>query len=206
MRKNIFIISGLILLTVSGFGQAYEISLNQPDLLSVSAGSDTLICVNNSIVLGDNPSATGGSNNYTYLWSPMEGLDDPTSPNPVASPLESTQYTLTVSDGNGCQEIDFVDINVDFCLGIDQDLANDKLTIYPNPSYGSFTISGLPVDGQDLRISLINSLGDEILNRWIAGGAATADFDLRGEGIAKGVYFFQIKTGTQILMRRIQII
>jgi hypothetical protein len=111
-----------------------------------------------------------------------------------------------VSDGNGCQEIDLVDINVDFCLGIDQNLANEKLSIYPNPSYGLFTISGLPADGQDLEISLINSLGDEILNQWITGGSSTADFDLRGKGIAKGVYYFQIKTGTQVLMRRIQII
>lgn len=200
------ILSGLVLLSASGFAQTYKIALNQPDPLVISAGSDTLICVNNSIVLGDNPSAIGGSNSYTYLWSPSEGLDDPTSPNPMATPLESTQYTLTVSDGNGCMEIDVVEINVDFCLGLDQELANNKLTIYPNPSYGLFTISGLPADGQDLKISLINSLGDEILFHQIPGGSNSTDIDLRGDGIAKGFYFFRIETESQVLMRRIQII
>jgi len=206
MRKNIIILSGLLLLSVSGFGQVFKIVLNQPDVLSVIAGHDTLICMDHSVVLGGNPTATGGTQEYIYMWSPVDGLDDPTSPNPVAAPTQSTKYLLTVNDGNGCQVMDFINVNVDFCLGIDQNLVNEDMAIYPNPSYGFFTISGLPVGGQDLMISLINSLGREVLSRRIPSGSVSADFDLAGEGFSKGVYFFRIKTGTQVLMRRIQII
>src|SRR5690606_21677803 len=37
-----------------------------------------------------------------YLWEPATGLSDPAIFNPVASPRQTTTYTLTVSDENGC--------------------------------------------------------------------------------------------------------
>lgn len=36
------------------------------------------------------------STDYIYRWSPAEGIDDPTSNNPVFSPAQTTTYTLTV--------------------------------------------------------------------------------------------------------------
>jgi hypothetical protein len=43
--------------------------------------------------------ANGGSGNYTYAWTPETGLSDPTIQNPMASPEETTTYTVEVSDG-----------------------------------------------------------------------------------------------------------
>lgn len=37
----------------------------------------------------------------TYAWSPAAGLNDPTIPNPIATPSQTTQYTVTVSDSCG---------------------------------------------------------------------------------------------------------
>ena len=36
---------------------------------------------------------------YSYSWSPTTGLDDPTSPNPIASPTSTTNYTVTITGG-----------------------------------------------------------------------------------------------------------
>jgi hypothetical protein len=44
--------------------------------------------------------ATGGTGNYTYLWTPAAGLSDPTIQNPTASPSETTTYTVEVNDGS----------------------------------------------------------------------------------------------------------
>ncbi len=206
MRKIIFIISGLLLMSAGSFGQVFKIVLNQPDLLSVNPGRDTLICKNHSVVLGGIPTAFGGTEDYTYMWSPFDGLDDPTSPNPEATPTQSTKYILTVTDAYGCHLTDFINVTVDACLGIDQDLIIGDLAIYPNPSAGAFTISGLPVNGQNIKVSLINSMGREILSRWIPDGSESADFDLAGQGLPKGVYFFRIMTNKQVLVRRIQMI
>lgn len=39
---------------------------------------------------------------YSYHWTPAAGLSDPDIHNPVATPLQNTVYTLTVTDENGC--------------------------------------------------------------------------------------------------------
>jgi len=46
-------------------------------------------------------SASGGA---TYLWSPASGLNDPTVPDPIASPTVTTLYTVVVTDSNGCRD------------------------------------------------------------------------------------------------------
>ena len=47
-------------------------------------------------------SASGGTPGYTYSWSPAVGLNNASIANPVASPLVTTIYTLTVTDSKGC--------------------------------------------------------------------------------------------------------
>jgi gliding motility-associated-like protein len=42
------------------------------------------------------------SNLYTYTWTPTDSLSCKTCPNPIANPLVTTTYTLTVSDKKGC--------------------------------------------------------------------------------------------------------
>jgi gliding motility-associated-like protein len=39
-----------------------------------------------------------------YLWTPPTGLSDPTIPNPVASPVDSTQYTVVATNRYGCKD------------------------------------------------------------------------------------------------------
>ncbi len=48
----------------------------------------------------------------TYSWSPATGLDDATSPTPVATPTVTTTYFLTVADTCGNTSIDSVTIAV----------------------------------------------------------------------------------------------
>lgn len=47
-----------------------------------------------------------GSTRFTYLWSPPDNLDDPTSPNPTAKISESTAFSVTITDlATNCQAI-----------------------------------------------------------------------------------------------------
>src|ERR1051325_10901917 len=43
--------------------------------------------------------ATGGG---TYLWSPATGLSCTTCANPIATPSQTTNYCVTVTDASGC--------------------------------------------------------------------------------------------------------
>ena len=58
------------------------------------------------------PTATNGTPPYTYSWSSVDGLSDPTVANPTASPSSNTTYTVTVTDAGGCQASDDVNVTV----------------------------------------------------------------------------------------------
>ncbi len=70
-----------------------------------SANADTTICQGQQVNLSSN----GGIN---YSWSPSTGLTATNISNPVATPMSSTVYTVTVTDGNGCTDTEQVSITV----------------------------------------------------------------------------------------------
>jgi gliding motility-associated-like protein len=73
------------------------------------AGIDQASCSGISVPLGDQQVAGN-----IYTWSPASNLSDPTISNPVATIQNSSNseqqsnYILTVTDGNGCTDIDSV--------------------------------------------------------------------------------------------------
>ena len=77
----------------------------------VNAGNDDAVCLGSSTML--NPVVSGGGGVYNYQWTPATGLDDPNIENPIASPVDSTYYVLTVVDLiYGCVARDTVLIEV----------------------------------------------------------------------------------------------
>lgn len=72
---------------------------------NITKTSDTSICRNSSVHLF----AGGGT---TYSWFPSNGLSDPNSPNPIATPLVPTKYYVLVSDNLGCTKTDSVSIGL----------------------------------------------------------------------------------------------
>jgi len=57
------------------------------------AGENKEICLGEIAVLGG-----AVNSDYTYSWSPVDGLSDPNIANPVANPSTTTLYVLSVTD------------------------------------------------------------------------------------------------------------
>lgn len=72
-------------------------------------GPVTTICSGSSYQL---PATVTGTGPFTYAWTPVAGLNDPTIQNPVATPSGSTTYTLLVTDANGFQASAGTTVNV----------------------------------------------------------------------------------------------
>ncbi len=77
------------------------------DSLSFNMKADTSICYGDSIQIGG--TATAG---YQYNWSPSTGLSNPTSSNPFAAPLDTTNYQLELTNLAGCPFTENVTLNV----------------------------------------------------------------------------------------------
>ncbi|MEO8591282.1 MAG: gliding motility-associated C-terminal domain-containing protein [Flavobacteriales bacterium] len=73
---------------------------------ALEAGPDVAVCDGSSIGLN----ATGSG---SFLWSPSAGLNDPSVPNPTASPSNTTLYTVVLTDGNSCSSTDSLTVSVD---------------------------------------------------------------------------------------------
>ncbi len=56
--------------------------------------------------------STSEDDGYTYLWEPANSLDDNTIANPEATPEETTTYTVTVTDEDGCTTTERLTITV----------------------------------------------------------------------------------------------
>ncbi|MGB8715990.1 MAG: hypothetical protein WCD66_06465, partial [Rhodanobacteraceae bacterium] len=79
----------------------------------VDAGKDTAICKNSSIQIGGAPTGSGGYGNLSYSWAPNERiLTSDTVANPTVGPLYTTTYTVTVTDGHGCNWSDAITVKV----------------------------------------------------------------------------------------------
>jgi len=81
-----------------------------PEPLLVEAGANRVIAPGGNATLEG--AATGGTQPYTYSWTPTTALDDPTAAEPTASPVQTTQYTLTATDSLGQTASDEVTVRV----------------------------------------------------------------------------------------------
>ncbi|MBI9037373.1 MAG: hypothetical protein JEY97_04500 [Bacteroidales bacterium] len=64
--------------------------------LMANAGENDTISSGDAVSL--NSFAYGGAQPYSFQWLPVEGLSNPSIQNPIASPENTTIYTLTVTD------------------------------------------------------------------------------------------------------------
>lgn len=123
-------------------------------------------------------------NDYTYRWLPSNNLDNPNIANPLASPTQTSEYILSVTNDRGCESKDTIKINV-----------YDKVYV---PT--AFSPNG---DGQnDLwELSGINNYPDaeiQVFDRWgniifySKGNYTPFDGTNAGDQLKEGTYIYKI--------------
>ena len=127
--------------------------------------------------------ATGGTGSFSYSW---DDGNNQTSATAVA--LTSGNYTVEITDGNGCSAIDV--IFVDFGSAITELSLND-LNIYPNPTDKNIVVSFELNDTRDIKISFYSTIGNLILSETANVNALYfKSFDV--STLSTGVYFIEI--------------
>ena len=74
-----------------------------------NAGGWVNLISTGSTTIGGNPTASSGTSPYRYFWSPAYGLNADSVANPMVSGINSnSEYSVTVTDANGCTATDSV--------------------------------------------------------------------------------------------------
>ena len=104
------------------------VTVNQ--LPTVFAGNDETVTLGSSVQLT-------GSGGPSYNWTPSTGLSCTNCPEPNATPLQTTSYTLEVIDANGCSNTDTVTIDVEnvFVISIQEIFSPSSLEPKNNVAY-----------------------------------------------------------------------
>ncbi|MCF8243894.1 MAG: gliding motility-associated C-terminal domain-containing protein [Saprospiraceae bacterium] len=121
--------------------------LDAPLAILLDAGADVATQLGVPVTLG----ATTNLNSPTILWEPADFLDCSTCLNVMANPPFSLEYSVTVSDANGCEAVDTIAIFVSdgrkyyipTAFSPNDDGTNEGFTIFSEPS--AFSIASLEI-------------------------------------------------------------
>lgn len=135
---------------------------------SANASTDHLDCIGDSLLIGT-PAVDG----LTYSWAPVNGLSNAAIAQPLAAPLTTATFTLTVTDPfAGCSDTDSVKVEpVQCCVG------DANVPVFPPNSTASYFLNSMLNDfGADVNLNngVLNGYTGEIL----INGAFIIDTDL----------------------------
>ena len=129
-----------------------------------------------------------GSPNYTYSWSPSNGVLNPGSQNTGAVVTNPTTYSVIVTDTvTGCSGSASINIDATVCLGI-VEANNSNIIIYPNPINDYLNISN--PDQKILNYEVYDVTGKLIIKE---NKSANSAIEIKLNSIEKGVYILKIK-------------
>ena len=109
------------------FSDTFNVNISKPEI--GLNGKVFRITLGGSVQL----EASGGE---TYSWSPVKGLDNALIPNPMASPITTTTYSVVMMDSIGCVVSDEINIIVEDSAFVptlftpNGDNTNERLKVY----------------------------------------------------------------------------
>ena len=181
-----------------------QVGLQQPPLLTTSAGLDQQICQGDSTNIGDPNAPFGGTAPYTAAWTPTIGISDPTVSYALASPLSSSNYSLLTTDANGCTAIDEMILVLDTCVSISQPWPGFALELFPNPSSGRVRVEFRASEVLDgVLLQVVSTEGKLVFQRNLDGPTYSSACDIDLSAASKGIYFVTLRSGGREYSRRL---
>jgi len=147
-------------------------TLNAPPALQLSA-IITNATANNIADGAIDLTVSGGTPDYTYLWSNGAQTQDLSSEAAAA-------YTVTITDANNCTASQSFTISTP--IGIEETLVFGGVKIYPNPFAQQFAVE---LDNKDAIISVFNATGSLLMT--------TQERIINLSEATTGLYFVQLK-------------
>lgn len=177
-----------------------EAVIHQPDSIAVLIAGITADSASTQVGEGMlDFSLSGGTPPYEALI-----LDDQGQSYSPGASLTGGDYQLVVTDSAGCTIS--VPFSVPVIVAVRDNLSEDDLRVYPNPSSGVFTVSAGVQGGMFSRVDLLDSSG-----RLVTGGLSFIHRDAQSmtfspANLPAGVYWIRVKSDEGDRFRKLVII
>lgn len=183
--------SGLITITAVN---ACGVSIPQTLSVTVNALPTIVSSISSSVICSGQSATLIASGATSYSWStgaPTQII--------VVSPTISTNYTVTGTDANSCQNTSTLSLSVSACTGITA-YTDEKinLKLYPNPTNGNLTLNvNESTIGAELKI--FNALGELVLSSLISELKLNINLSQQ----PTGVYFVVVKSENGSVVKKV---
>ena len=87
-------------------------------------------------------------------------------------------------------------------LGVDGSELTSKLSVYPNPTNGKFTVSISNAEATDLTVELVNISGQVVYSNEVKA-VYSYNEDIDASGFAKGVYYLKVNDGEEVKVEKV---
>ncbi len=158
-------------------------------LPNVYLGPDTMLCANQSITL------TVDSIYLSYNWSNGTTNINFITVDSTNTGIGTAEYYVIVTDSNTCINSDTIMISFIICTSIDNNLEENIIKIYPNPTSGIFTIEGKNIQA----VEVTNVNGQIIKQLSIENEQLSIDLSEQ----AKGIYIIKVTTDKGIAVGKV---
>ncbi|TAL58430.1 MAG: T9SS type A sorting domain-containing protein [Bacteroidetes bacterium] len=162
--------------------------LTQPTALSVSLTSTPATC---STCPDGTATAipAGGTAPYIYFW-----MTTPTIyTTPTITGILPGNYTVCITDTNNCTQCSSVSVAFNNSI---TEYNSHSISVYPNPSNGEFSISGLKTNAE---LSVYNCIGELVHKISMPRKQETVNIT----SLKYGIYFLKIETEDRIFTKKI---
>jgi hypothetical protein len=172
--------------------KSIDITVEEPEALALIAvaNDETVAGANDGSV---SAGASGGTPPYTYDWgSAGSGAN--------LSDLAPGEYTITVTDANGCEATETVTVAGATSIRLPGRV--EAMQVYPNPSLGRFTLDLSLAQPEAVQVEVYDLQGRSIAQQ-SAAAATTHQLRLDLGQAPAGTYLLEVSVGPARIHRRL---
>jgi PKD repeat protein len=140
-----------------------------------------------------------GTQPFTYHWDFGDGSTSP-QPSPIHTYSVPSNYTITLIVNNICGA-DTSSL-IEHFVGIENEMTNANLHIFPNPNKGHFELTGENLSNEKMQLSIYDINGKIVYETAFPSGNFATSVQLP---LAAGMYFVKVKCENQQSIQKLWI-